>query len=239
MTSEEDTLSRTEKRKRRSTSLNLKIVSPKTNNQQEVFEEYINDADLVLHGSAGTGKTYISLYLALRDIMTKYDTKSKVIVFRSIVPTRDIGFLKGTLTEKVEIYEEPYKYLCSELFDNPEAYELLKKSGKIEFQTTSFIRGLTIDNAIVIVDEYQNMNLHELSSLITRLGPNSRIIFCGDTEQSDIQGLKHRADLADFLGIISFMPSFRTVQFGSADIVRSGKVKDYILAKEKYFSTKV
>lgn len=211
------------KNSRVSTGLVLHDISPKTQNQQKAFA---SENNLVLHGVPGTGKTFISMYIALDDILNA-QLYRRLVVIRSCVPTRDVGFLPGKLEEKYSVYEEPYKAICSELFNRGDAYEILKQKGAIEFMTTSFIRGITLDNCVILVDEYQNMSFHELDSIITRVGENSKIIFSGDYEQSDlpVSGLK------DFMEIIKHADIFDFVEFSVDDMVRSGLVAKYIKAK--------
>lgn len=202
----------------------LREVEPLTRNQVLAFDSKRN---LVLHGVAGTGKTYISCYLAFDDMTNgEYD---KLVVIRSAVPTRDIGFLPGGEKEKVSVYEEPYKDIAIELFGRGDAYELLKTKGLFHFMTTSFIRGVTLKNAVVLVDECQNMSFHELDSIITRLGENCRIMFCGDFRQSD---LPRNNGLKDFFRVLKTMDDeFDMIDFEIKDIVRSDFVKNYITAK--------
>jgi len=202
--------------------LTLSEIEPLTHNQVAAFE---SEKHLVLHGVAGTGKTFISCYLAFDDMLKS--VYNKLIIIRSAVPTRDIGFLPGNEKEKSAIYEEPYKDICIELFQRGDSYEILKTKGLVNFMTTSFIRGVTLRDAVIIVDECQNMSFHELDSIITRVGENCRIIFCGDFRQSDLS----KNGLKDFIRIIKAMDQFDLVDFEIKDIVRSGFVKDYITAK--------
>lgn len=203
----------------------LKEVEPLTAGQLQVFE---SEKHLLLHGCAGTGKTFISLYIAFDDIIkSKY---SKVILIRSAVSTREIGFLPGTESEKARIYEQPYIGIVQELFERgDDPYGQLKTRGVVNFMTTSYLRGITLQDAVIIVDECQNMTFHELDSIITRIGDNCRIIFCGDFFQSDlrINGIRK------FMDIISKMYEFDFVEFGIGDIVRSELVKSYLVTKYK------
>ena len=203
----------------------LKEIEPLTKSQLEVFESTKN---LMLHGCAGTGKTYISLYLALDDMQKgEYD---KIVIVRSAVPTREMGFLPGTEEEKSKVYENPYVNILQELFcrgDNP--YGQLKQKGVINFITTSYIRGVTFQDTVIIVDECQNMTFHELDSIITRVGHNCRIIFCGDFFQADLKG----NGLKQFINIIKRMNEFDFIEFGISDIVRSDFVKNYLIEKYK------
>jgi phosphate starvation-inducible protein PhoH len=202
--------------------LTLSEIEPLTQNQVAAFE---SDKHLVLHGVAGTGKTFISCYLAFDDMIKS--SYNKLIIIRSAVPTRDIGFLPGNEKEKSAIYEEPYKDICVELFQRGDAYEILKTKSLVNFMTTSFIRGVTLRDAVIIVDECQNMSFHELDSIITRVGEECRIIFCGDFRQSDLS----KNGLKDFIRIVKAMDQFDLIDFEIKDIVRSGFVKDYITVK--------
>lgn len=200
-----------------------------TSTQKQVIDAYDNGDQLILHGLAGTGKTFLSMHLALGDIQEgDYD---KVYIIRSAVPTRDIGFLPGNWRQKVEVYEDPYKQICNELYDRGDAYEILKQKNYVEFLSTSFVRGTTFRNSVILVDEINNMNFHELDSVITRVGPNCRIIFCGDYRQTDLRFEDERVGLKQFLEILNNIKSFTHFEFGIEDIVRSGIVKEYIIGK--------
>ena len=206
-------------------------VEPQTGNQEKVYNLWDEGENLILTGSAGTGKTFIALYLALDELLNEaqYD---KIIIVRSVVAVREIGYLPGKLVEKTAVFETPYKMICDELFDSTSAYNKMINSHQIQFETTSYIRGKTFDRAIIVVDEMQNLNFHELDSIMTRVGENCRIIFAGDYLQSDFRGEGERDGLMKFLNIIERMSSFSMVQFGWDDIVRSGIVRDYIMTKE-------
>ena len=206
--------------------------SPETDNQQKAFDAWDDGDNLVLAGSAGTGKTFVALYLALESVLERETPYNKCIIVRSVVPTRDMGYLPGTVEEKKEVFETPYKAICQELFNDNAAYNKLINSHQIEFTTTSFIRGLTIDNSIIIVDEMQNLNFHELDSVITRVGENCRVIFSGDYHQSDFKDQTERDGIQRFLRIIEQLRNFSVVTFGWQDIVRSDFLRDYIMTKE-------
>ena len=184
----------------------------------------------MLHGAAGTGKTFVSVYKALEQVMNHSSVYDKVVIVRSVVPSREIGHLPGDEKEKTDVYLAPYKAICKELFDTDQAYERLVEQKNIEFLITSFVRGITIDKAIIIVDECQNMNFQELSSVITRVGEGSRIMFCGDFKQTDLNKKHDQSGLKDFVQIINRMPSFRNIEFDVEDIVRSNLVKEFIVA---------
>lgn len=211
----------------------LKDFSPLTTNQSQVFKYFDSDSHLVLHGLAGTGKSFISLYLALRSVLSGDSHYNKIIIVRSVVPTREMGFLPGSVKEKIKVYEQPYETICTELFDRGDAYSLLKSKNYVEFMSTSFIRGITLDNCIVLVDEVQNMLFGELDSVITRIGKNSKLVLCGDFRQSDLQKDFDRRGLLDILKILKEMDYFKYVEFGEQDIVRSDFVKQYIIQKNR------
>lgn len=214
-------------------STSLKEFSPLTESQKEVFRNFDNDEHLVLHGLAGTGKSFISLYLALRQVLTGSSDFNKIVIVRSVVPTREVGFLPGSVKEKIKVYEQPYETICTELFGRADAYNILKTKNYVEFMSTSFIRGITLDNCIVIVDEVQNMLFGELDSVITRIGKNSKLILCGDFRQSDLQKDIDRKGLLDILKILKAMDYFKYVEFSEKDIVRSDFVKQYIIQKSR------
>lgn len=222
---------RKEQQQAKNSSLKIRNVQPKTKNQDKVFMDFDDGYNLLLHGLAGTGKTFISLYLALADIIEGYGDQRNVTLVRSVVPTRDMGYLPGNQKEKSKVYEAPYANICSELFGRGDAYEVLKGRGMIDFITTSFVRGVTLSDTTVIVDECQNLSFHELDSIITRLGENSRIIFCGDFRQSDLTRDEERKGVLTFMKILSKMKGFESVEFEEEDIVRSKLVKEYIISK--------
>jgi phosphate starvation-inducible protein PhoH len=225
------------KRKKPLSSDYLVEIDPLTDNQSKLFESYKNQKHLVAYGCAGTGKTFISLYNAIREVLDERSPFERIYLVRSLVATREIGFLPGTYDDKSDIYQIPYKNMVKYMFQMPSdadfemLYGNLKSQETIKFWSTSFLRGTTLDNAIVIVDEFQNCTMHELDSIITRIGENSKIIFCGDATQSDLQKTNDRNGIVDFMSILRKMPSFDIIEFGVDDIVRSGIVKEYIVAK--------
>src|SRR6056300_278036 len=211
----------------------LLTFQPITDNQTLTYDAYKNHKHLLLHGIAGTGKTFLSLYLALEDVLDPSTVYDDDFIVRSVVSTRDIGFLPGDEQEKVSIYEAPYRSICRELFGIKDSYDALKQQGNIKFMSTSFIRGITINNAVIIVDECQNLNFHELDSIITRVGRNSKIMFCGDYTQTDLTRENDKRGIFNFMKIIKSLEEFSTVEFGIEDIVRSDFLKSYIIAKYK------
>ena len=225
------------KRKKPISNTYLLDIEPITDNQKKFFDSYSNDKHIVAYGTAGTGKTFISLYNAISDILDESTPYEKIYLVRSLVSTREIGFLPGDHEDKADIYQIPYKNMVKYMFQMPSdadfemLYGNLKAQDSIKFWSTSFIRGTTLDNAIVIVDEFQNLNFHELDSIITRVGENSKIIFSGDASQTDLVKTNDRNGIHDFLNILRKMPSFDIIEFGIDDIVRSGLVKEYIIAK--------
>jgi len=210
----------------------LLTYQPITENQRIAYEAFKEGDHLVLCGSAGTGKSFVGMYLALQDVLDKSYEQNKLVIVRSVVPTRDMGFLPGGIEEKIDTYTAPYRSIAAELFDQHNAYELLEAQGAIEFLSTSFIRGTTLDNAVILVDEMQNLTFHELDSIITRVGRNSRIIFSGDYYQTDLSKEADKTGILKFLNIMEVMNNFTTIEFGWADIVRSDFVRDYIMTKD-------
>ena len=211
----------------------LKNIEPLTQNQKLSFEAYQNGKNLLLHGIAGTGKSFISLYLALNQILSENSQYKKLVIVRSVVPTRDMGFLPGNSKEKAKVYEAPYYAICTELFGRSDSYDYLKSKNLVDFISTSFIRGITLNDCIIVVDEIANMTLHELDSVITRVGKNCKIVFCGDFRQSDFTKEHEKNGLVDFMRIIERMKSFTFIDFNEQDIVRSSMVKDYIIQKDR------
>jgi phosphate starvation-inducible protein PhoH len=214
-------------------NFNLKHVNPLTENQRIAFDAFDDGKHLMLHGMAGTGKTFIALSKTIDALMSNKGVQNKIYIVRSVVPTRDMGFLPGNQKEKMKVYEAPYYAICTELFDRSDAYEILKQKNAIEFISTSFIRGITMNNCYVIVDEVNNMTFHELDSVITRIGKGCRVLFCGDFRQSDLTKEQERNGLKDFMKIISKLNDFVHVDFLEQDIVRSKLVKEYIIARQK------
>lgn len=213
-------------------SNNMRDIKPITDSQIEAYEQWDKGRNLILSGAAGSGKTFIALYLALQELIK--NRKKRLVILRSVVPTRDIGFLPGTQEEKEAAYLTPYIGVISEIFkNNPTLFTSFLKNGTIEFLTTSYIRGITLKDAIVVVDEFQNCNFHELDSIITRIGKGSRVIFSGDYYQSDFTNRKEKEGIGEFLKIIESLKHFEKIEFTWKDCVRSGMVRDYLMTKEK------
>jgi len=213
----------------------MSVIEPLTDNQKLFFDYYKSEEQfMLLHGVAGTGKTYIALYKALEEVLDKSNHFEKVVIVRSVVPTREIGHLPGDEKEKTEVYQEPYHEICRNLFNRADAYQRLKEQCAVHFLTTSFLRGITLDDTIVIVDECQNLNDAEINTIMTRVGTNSKIIFCGDFRQTDLNKKQDMSGLKKFISIAKMMPSFKLIEFSVHDIVRSEIVKQYILARLRY-----
>lgn len=206
----------------------LRTISPRTTAQRKVFDAYDAGKNLILHGVAGSGKTFLSLYLALQSVLSG-EAPKPIVIIRSVVPSRDIGFLPGSAKEKAAVYEAPYSAICSELVDRSAPYEWFKTNRYIEFCTTSFLRGITYKDSIIIVDECQNMSDAELNTIMTRVGEGCRIILCGDFNQKDY--MREGSGMPNLLKIAEHMKSFEVVKFEKSDIVRSGFVKDYIITR--------
>lgn len=225
------------KRKKPLNSDYLVGIDPLTENQKRFFSSYKEGKSIVAYGCAGTGKTFITLYNALKEVLNERSPYEKVYIVRSLVPTREIGFLPGDHDDKSALYQIPYKNMVKYMFEMPSdadfemLYGNLCAQETIKFWSTSFLRGVTLDNAIIIVDEFQNLNFHELDSIMTRVGDNSKIMFCGDATQTDLIKTNERNGIVDFMKILRNMSSMDIVEFGIDDIVRSGFVKEYIISK--------
>ena len=218
---------------------NLVTIKSITDNQKLVFDSWKKGKNQFLFGAAGTGKTFVSLYLALQSVLDLKKPYDKVVLVRSLIPTREIGFLPGDEEDKAALYQVPYRNMVQFMFEMQNEqefnnlYDKLKGQGTLYFLSTSFLRGLTFDNAVIIVDECQNMNFHELDTIITRVGQDSRIIFCGDFDQTDLVKQNERNGLHDFLRILEEMEEFHCLEFTIGDIVRSGFVRNYLINKIK------
>ena len=225
------------KRKKPIDSSYMTEVKPLTENQKVAFAQYGECKNLLLHGAAGTGKTFITLYLALKEVLDESTPYDKIYIVRSLVPTREIGFLPGDHEDKSALYQIPYKNMVRYMFSMPDdnsfemLYDNLRAQETISFWSTSFIRGVTLDNAIVLVDEFSNLNFHELDSMITRIGEDSKVMFCGDITQSDLTRENYKSGISDFIRILEEMKEFSCIEFDINDIVRSGLVKSYLISK--------
>ena len=225
------------KRKKPINSEIMVDIKPLTKNQEKFFESYKKGKNIFSYGAAGTGKTFIALYLALKDVLNQMTPYEKVYIVRSLVSTREIGFLPGDHEDKSFLYQIPYKNMVKYMFEMPDEasfemlYDNLRTQATISFWSTSFIRGTTFDRCIIIVDEFSNLNFHELDSIVTRVGQDCKIIFSGDYSQSDLIKSGERQGVLDFMKVLQTMPSFETVEFGIEDIVRSGLVREYLVSK--------
>ena len=225
------------RRKKPVNSEYLVNIEPITENQKTLFNSYNEGKNIIAYGAAGTGKTFVTLYNALKSVLDESTPYEKIYIVRSLVATREIGFLPGDHEDKSDIYQVPYKNMVKYMFqmssdaDFEMLYGNLKAQDTIKFWSTSFLRGTTLDRSIIIVDEFQNLNFHELDSIMTRVGEDSKIFFCGDASQTDLQKTNEKNGIVDFMKIIRSMPSFDVIEFGIDDIVRSGIVKEYLIAK--------
>ena len=225
------------RRKKPVNSEYLVDIEPITENQKILFNSYNEGKNIIAYGAAGTGKTFVTLYNALKNVLDENTPYEKIYIVRSLVATREIGFLPGDHEDKSDIYQVPYKHMVKYMFqmssdaDFEMLYGNLKAQDTIKFWSTSFLRGTTLDRSIIIVDEFQNLNFHELDSIITRVGEDSKIFFCGDASQTDLQKTNEKNGIVDFMKIIRSMPSFDVIEFGIDDIVRSGIVKEYLIEK--------
>jgi len=212
----------------------IRNIQPLTENQEITFEEYDKGQNLVLSGSAGSGKSFLAMYLALKDLIKgSHADYNKIIIIRSAVPTRDLGFVPGTLEEKSKIYQDPYKNIANELIGRGDAWHFLLNKEIIEFQTTSFLRGLTFTDCIIIFDEFQSATFHEIDTVLTRVGENCRFIFCGDFNQNDLSIKREKSGFQEAMNILKNIESVSEIRFTIDDVVRSGFVKEYLKEKEK------
>jgi len=231
-------MSAKQKKRRKPINFDMLVnIEPLTPAQEKVFEHWNNDKNLFMYGAAGTGKTFVALYLALKEVLKEDSPFDKVYLVRSLVATREIGFLPGDHEDKSSLYQIPYKNMVKYMFEMPDdnsfemLYGNLKAQETVSFWSTSFLRGTTLDRAIVIVDECQNLNFHELDSIITRVGEDTKIIFCGDVQQSDLVKANEKNGVLDFMSILRIMDEFGMVEFGVEDIVRSGLIRSYLVSK--------
>lgn len=228
------------KTKRRTPINSSKMVpiEPLTENQGKLFQAWDEGKHLFVYGAAGTGKTFCALYKALYDCLKEVPSYENVYIVRSLVATREIGFLPGDHEDKSSLYQIPYKNMVKYMFEMgtdgefETLYTSLKAQETIKFWSTSFLRGVTLDNAVIIIDEMQNLNFHELDSIITRVGENTRIVFCGDAMQSDLRNTNEKNGIHDFMRILEVMEEdFTMIEMGVDDICRSGLVRNYLIAK--------
>ena len=231
------TRAKTKKRHPINSDLMVKI-QPLTENQEKIFKAWDDGKHLFIYGAAGTGKTFCALYKALQDCLKATPSYDHVYLVRSLVATREIGFLPGDHEDKASLYQIPYKHMVKYMFEMPNdnefevLYGSLKAQETIKFWSTSFLRGVTLDNSVIIIDEMQNLNFHELDSIITRVGENTRIVFCGDAMQSDLTRTNEKNGIHDFMRILEMMPDdFAMIEMGIDDICRSGLVRNYLVAK--------
>jgi phosphate starvation-inducible protein PhoH len=218
-------------------NLRLKEILPKTFNQHQFFDHYAAGKHILMTGCPGTGKSFLSIYKALVDVMSAKSSYKGLTILRSVVPSREMGYLPGTIEEKIKVYEEPYEAIFAELFERPDAYRLLTEAGIVEFTSTSFLRGTTFKNRVVIVDELQNMKFEELNTIITRSGDNCKMVFCGDFYQTDLCKKDDQSGFHKFKDILGAIQEFAFVTMGVEDIVRSLLVKKYIIARIEYEKT--
>lgn len=213
--------------------LTLHEVNPLNKTQSKVFDSFDEGNHLVLSGSAGTGKSFLALYLSLKELMTKNSHYKKIIIIRSAVPTRDLGFVPGTLEEKSKIYQDPYKNIVNQLMGRGDSWYLLLSKEIVEFQTTSFLRGLTFTDSILIFDEFQSATFHEIDTVLTRVGENCRFIFCGDFNQNDLSIKREKSGFQEIMQILNRINTVEEIKFTIDDVVRSGFVRSYLMEKEK------
>ena len=217
----------------KSQHFSVKKIKPLTENQELTFDLYEQGKHLVLSGSAGSGKSFLAMYLGLKDLLADNSQYNKLIIIRSAVPSRDLGFVPGTLEEKAKIYQEPYMNIVNELIGRGDAWHFMMNKEIIQFQTTSFLRGLTFSDCIIVFDEFQSATFHEIDTVLTRIGDNCKFVLCGDFNQNDLNVKKEKSGFTDIIEILDKLTDVAHIQFGIQDVVRSGFVKDYLIQKEK------
>jgi len=222
-----------EQTEKKAAHFELRTIKPLTPNQEKMFTAYNQGYHLMAHGFAGTGKTFCALYLALNELLTKESIYNKIVIIRSVVPSRDMGFLPGSMKEKIQVYEEPYREICDSLFGRGDGYDILKMKGIVHFTTTSFLRGITFNNAIVILDESQNLSFQECDTVLTRMGDESRLMVCGDFRQTDLNKPHEKEGITQLMRITNRINTFQHIEFEKEDIVRSGLVRSYIIQKHE------
>jgi len=219
--------------KKKWTHHDLKVINALTPTQEDMFHAFYNGNHVCAQGTAGTGKTFLAMFLAFQEILDKRCKADHIIIVRSNVSTREMGHLPGTPEEKMDVFENPYRDICQELFGRAGTYDNMKRAGLIQFMSTSFVRGLTWHNAIVIVEEGQNLNFHEINSVMTRIGQNTRVMFTGDVPQADLaHSGRDQSGMRHFLEVIRDINNFVNIQFTRHDIVRGDFVKAWIIASE-------
>ena len=217
----------------KSQHFSVKKIKPLTENQELTFTQYEEGNHLVLSGSAGSGKSFLAMYLGLKDLLQENSHYNKLIIIRSAVPSRDLGFVPGTLEEKAKIYQEPYMNIVNELIGRGDAWHFLMNKEIIQFQTTSFLRGLTFSDCIIVFDEFQSATFHEIDTVLTRVGDNCRFMLCGDFNQNDLNIKKEKSGFTDIIKILDKLDNISHIKFGIQDVVRSGFVREYLKAKEE------
>jgi predicted ribonuclease YlaK len=217
----------------KSQHFSVKKIKPLTENQEKTFNEYEEGNHLVLSGSAGSGKSFLAMYLGLKDLLQENSHYNKLIIIRSAVPSRDLGFVPGTLEEKAKIYQEPYMNIVNELIGRGDAWHFLMNKEIVQFQTTSFLRGLTFSDCIIVFDEFQSATFHEIDTVLTRVGDNCRFMLCGDFNQNDLNIKKEKSGFTDVIKILDKLDNIAHIKFGIQDVVRSGFVREYLKAKEE------
>lgn len=204
-------------------------IEPLTDNQEKAFELFDDsDSAVLLEGFPGTGKSFIAIYNALKLLLDKDTPFKQIIIVRNALSVHDIGHLPGDVKQKTEVYEAPYHGIFDNIFKYKKSYENMKEAGLVRFEVVSHMRGITLDSALVILEEAQNFSFHQGLTVATRIGTNSKLIVCGDTKQSDFKKDSEKSEAINFFKLIKSMPSTQSIKFGVDDIVRSNWTKELI-----------
>ena len=215
----------------RTRSFGKKTVTPKNASQRRYMEE-IETHDMTFGiGPGGTGKTYLAVAMAVSALLTK--TVNRIILARPAVEAGErLGFLPGTLQQKIDPYMRPLYDALYDMLDADKLERFLEK-GIIEVAPLAFMRGRTLNDSFVILDEAQNTTSEQMKMFLTRLGFNSKAVVTGDITQIDLpQGKK--SGLVEALEICGRIPGISVIQFGEKDVVRHNLVQQIIRAYEEY-----
>jgi phosphate starvation-inducible PhoH-like protein len=207
------------------------IIKPKTLNQQKLVYA-VRENDLVFAiGPAGTGKTYISVALAVKALKNKQ--VKKIIITRPAVEAGEtLGFLPGDLKEKLDPYLRP---IYDALFDMVpgEKLKYYMENNVIEIAPLAYMRGRTLNNAFILLDEAQNTTPMQIKMFLTRMGPNSKVIITGDTSQIDLPK-RQKSGLIESIGILKDVEGIGIIELSGKDVVRHKLVKEIISAYDEF-----
>ena len=211
--------------------INGKPISPRTPNQQKLVDSFNNNDLTFALGPAGTGKTYIAIALAVRALKNR--EVRKIILSRPAVEAGEkLGFLPGDMKDKIDPYLQPLYDALEDMIPAMKLKEYMETK-VIQIAPLAFMRGRTLNDAIIVLDEAQNTTTHQIKMFLTRLGMNAKMIITGDVTQIDLPQ-KTQSGLVQALRILNGVPGVGMVEFGKKDIVRHHLVQRIVEAYEKY-----